>query len=59
MEISSEELTPLVRDNYTAVLLVCDPEGGAPETFYSVQGSLGGKLRVNAQIARTMDRKTS
>ncbi len=31
-----------------AVLLLCDPEGGAPETFYSVQGSLGGKLRVNA-----------
>lgn len=45
--ISSEELTPLVRDNYTAVLLLCDPEGGAPETFYSVKGSLGGKLAVN------------
>ncbi len=47
VEISSEELTPLVRDNYTAVLLLCDPEGGAPETFYSVKGSLGGKLSVN------------
>lgn len=47
LEISSEELTPLVRDNYTAVLLLCDPEGGAPETFYSVKGSLGGKLAVN------------
>ena len=46
-EISSEELTPLVRDNYTAVLLLCDPEGGAPETFYSVKGSLGGKLAVS------------
>ena len=46
-EISSEELTPLVRDNYTAVLLLCDPEGGVPETFYSVKGSLGGKLAVN------------
>lgn len=46
-EISSEELTPMVRDNYTAVLLLCDPEGGAPETFYSVRGSLGGKLAVN------------
>lgn len=45
--ISSEELTPMVRDNYTAVLLLCDPEGGAPETFYSVKGSLGGKLAVN------------
>ena len=47
MEISSEELTPLVRDNYTAVLLLCGPEGGAPETFWSVKGSLGGKLAVN------------
>lgn len=46
-EISSEELTPLVRDNYTAVLLLCDVEGGAPETFYSVKGSLGGKLSIN------------
>ena len=46
-EIASEELTPIVRDNYTAVLLLCDPEGGAPETFYSVKGSLGGKLTVN------------
>lgn len=46
-EISSEELTPMVRDNYTAVLLLCDPEGGVPETFYSVSGSLGGKLAVN------------
>lgn len=47
-EISSEELTPLVRDNYTAVLLLCGLEGGAPETFYSVRGSLGGALRVNS-----------
>ena len=45
--ISGEELTPLVRDNYTAVLLLCDPEGGAPETFYSVKGSLGGELTMN------------
>ena len=46
-EISSEELTPLVRDNYTAVLLLCDPQGGRPKTFYSVEGSLGSKLSVN------------
>ena len=45
--ISSEELTPLVRDNYTAVLFVCDPEGGSPKTLWSVKGSLGGKLNVN------------
>ena len=46
-EISSEELTPLVRDNYTAVLLRCDPEDGVPKTFYEVKGSLGAGLAVN------------
>lgn len=46
-EITSEELTPVVRENYTALLLVCDPDGGAPKTFYSVKGSLGSDLSVN------------
>lgn len=44
---TGEELTRIVRDNYTALLLVCDPEGGTPKTFYSVKGSLGGKVSVN------------
>ena len=48
-EITEEELTPLVRENYTALLLLCDPEGGEPQTFYSVQGSLGGKLSVTGE----------
>ncbi len=46
-EITSEELTSLLRDNYTAVLLVCDTKTGIPETFYSAKGSLGGKLDVS------------
>ena len=46
-DITSEELTPVVRENYTALLLVCDPEKGTPKTFYSVKGSLGGELTVN------------
>lgn len=46
-DISAEELTPIVRDNYTAMLLICDPEGSAPKTFYSVKGSLGSDLSVN------------
>ena len=46
-EISSEELTPMVRDNYTAILLVCDPTAGTPQEFYSVKGSLGGKLSLS------------
>lgn len=45
-EVSSEELTPIVRENYTAVLLLCDPDGGEPKNFYSVKGSLGGALAV-------------
>lgn len=45
--ISGEELTPLVQDNYTAVLLLCSPDGGEPQTFYSVKASLGGKLALS------------
>ena len=46
LDIPDEELTLLVRDNYTAVLLVCDEDGGLPQTFYSAEGSLGGRLAV-------------
>lgn len=45
--ISNEELTKLVRDHFTAVLLVCDPVSGTPREFYSVKGSLGGKLALS------------
>ena len=45
----------MVRDNYTAVLLLCGPEGGAPETFYSVKGSLGGALRVDGDGGLSWD----
>lgn len=44
--VSPEELTPKLRENYTAVLLVCDPEGGEPRTFYAVNGALGGEMRL-------------
>ena len=44
--ISSEELTPVVRNNFTAMLIVCDPDVGTPQEFYSVKGSLGGELSV-------------
>lgn len=46
-DISSEKLTPMVRENYTALLLICDPKSGTPMEFYSVEGSLGGKLAVS------------
>ena len=46
-EISNEALTQKVRDNYTALLLICDPISGEPQVFYSVAGSLGAALSVN------------
>ena len=48
LDISSEELTPMVRDNYTAMLLVCDPSAGTPLEFYSAEGSRGYKLALGA-----------
>ena len=54
-KVSEEELTPIVRENYTAVLLLCDPEGGVPQTFYSVSGSLGGRLKVRETDALEWD----
>ena len=54
-------MTPLVRENYTALLLLCDPEGGSPKTFYSVKGSLGESLSVNdsGQLEWHVDSVTS
>ena len=45
-DISNEELTPLIQQNYTAILLVCDPSSGTPKEFYSVKGSVGGTLSL-------------
>lgn len=46
MDYPTDKLTQMVRDNYTALLLVCDPEGGEPRKFYAVKGSLGGNLAL-------------
>ena len=46
-DISSEDLTPMVRENYTAMLLVCDPNIGTPQEFFSVKGCLGGELSLS------------
>lgn len=45
--ISNEELTTLVRDNFTAVLLVLSAETGVPQTFFEVEGSLGAGLSTD------------
>ncbi|MDD2393815.1 MAG: hypothetical protein PHN99_04195 [Eubacteriales bacterium] len=52
MEIENEELTKLLRDNYTAMLMLCDPVTGAPKEFYSVKGSLGADLKVDGDPAQ-------
>lgn len=44
---SSEWFTDLVRENYTALLLVCDQMTGSPKEFYSVKDSFGGKLALS------------
>lgn len=49
IDISSEELTKLVRENYTAILLVCNPETGVPNEFFSVNGSIGANLFINEE----------
>ncbi|MBQ8414090.1 MAG: hypothetical protein IJX58_02465 [Clostridia bacterium] len=47
--ISSEELTPMLSENYTAKLLVYNPETNSTEELQSVEGSLGGKLTYNEE----------
>lgn len=45
--LSDEERTALFRENFTAVLLACEPNSGTPKEFYSVKGSLGDEVYVN------------
>ena len=54
-KISDEELTPMIQENYTAMLLVRDPSTGTPHEFYSVKGSLGGKLTLSDSGALLWD----
>jgi hypothetical protein len=49
LDIPNAELTELMRDNFTAALLVCDPASGIPQTFYTVKGSFGAKLSAMAK----------
>lgn len=55
LDIPSEVLTPVVQENYTAMLLVCDPDSGVPQEFYSVAGSLGGTLGIDSAGFLTWD----
>lgn len=49
-DIDSEIITPLVRENYTAVLFICDPNGGIPREYYSIKGSLGAVLEIDENL---------
>lgn len=42
-----ENFAEMLRENYTAVLLICDADSGIPSEFYSVAGSVGGKLSIS------------
>ena len=42
-----ENFAEMLRENYTAVLLVCDADSGIPTEFYSVAGSVGGSLNIS------------
>lgn len=45
--LSAEALTTLFREQFTAVLLICEPGSGTPKEFYSVPGSLGDEVYLN------------
>lgn len=42
-----DEITAYMRDNYSAVLFICDPDSGAPKEFYTAAGSMGSSLSIN------------
>lgn len=45
--VDSKALTERIRENYTAVLLVCDGETVVPDVFYSVDGSVCSELYIS------------
>lgn len=46
-EISPSEFTPNIKNNVTAMLLICDLDHGTPQEYYSVKGSWAGKLELS------------
>ena len=46
-QISNEDLTQIMKKQFTAVLLVCEPSSGVPKLFYSAKGSLGAGLDID------------
>lgn len=48
--MEKEDLVRRLREDYTAVLLICDREGSEPRQFYSVKGALGGQLSTEERF---------
>lgn len=46
---SAEEQLQFMKDHHTAVLLVCDPDSGEPQQFYTIPGASGSHLSVNGK----------
>lgn len=44
--IDEDVFTPYAKRMFTAVILVCDKDGGEPSEFYRVEGAYDGKLEV-------------
>ncbi len=45
--LTKEDLLAMYRKQSTAVLLICEPESGTPNEFYTIEGSLGDEVYVN------------
>lgn len=45
--LTDEEVSEFFMENHTAMLMICDPETGDPQSFYTIPGASGGKLSVD------------
>lgn len=54
-DLDIPELTGMMKDHYTAMLLILEPEGGTVNEFYSVKGGFGGALGIDENGDLTWD----
>ena len=58
--VSVEEKTEFVKEHNSAVLVICDPDSGNMEMFYTISGASGGALEVsNNRLIWNVNRYTS
>ena len=46
---TEQEMTQLSRENFSAVLLLCSPDGKEPQFFYQVPGAFGGAVTADGE----------